>query len=122
MFATEFGHVFVVPMESKAGIKIAQAIKRYFKEIGVPLHLICDQAREQVKGDARILCNEEGCYVIELEKGTPASNRAERNIKILKDGTKQDLFASNCPMVLWCYCIESRASIINATSQVNPLL
>ena len=52
VFATEFGHMFVVPMEGKSGIKIAQTIKRYFKEVGVPLHLICDQAREQVKGDA----------------------------------------------------------------------
>lgn len=122
VFATEFGHVFVVPLESKAGVKIAQAIKRYFKEVGVPLHLICDQAREQIKGDARILCNEAGCHVIELEKGTPASNRAERNIKILKDGTKQDLFNSNCPMVLWCYCIERRAQIVNVTTRVNTLL
>ena len=48
IFATEFGHVFVVPMEGKSGIKIAQALKRYFKEIGVSAHLICDQAREQV--------------------------------------------------------------------------
>ena len=49
IFATEFGHVFVVPMEGKSGIKIAQVLKQYFKEIGVPLHLICDQAQEQVR-------------------------------------------------------------------------
>ena len=78
----------MVPLESKSGINIAQAIKRYFKEIGVPSKLVCDQAREQVKGDAKILCNEAGCYVIELEKGTPAANRAERTIKVLKNGTK----------------------------------
>ena len=89
VFATEFRHVFVVPMEGKSRIKKAQALNCYFKEIGVPLHLICDQAREQVQGDARILCNESGCAVIELEKGTLAANRAERTIKILKDGVKQ---------------------------------
>ena len=44
IFSTEFGHMFVVPMEGKSGIKIAQALKRYFKEIRVPLHLICNQA------------------------------------------------------------------------------
>ena len=38
VFATEFGHVFVVPMSGKSGIEIAQALKRYFKEIGIPLH------------------------------------------------------------------------------------
>ena len=81
VFATDFGHVFPIPMEDKTGKNIALAIKRYFKEIGVPIHLICDQAREQVKGDARILCNDAGCTIFELEKGTPASNRAERAIK-----------------------------------------
>ena len=122
VFASEFGHVFVVPMGGKSGVEVAQAIKRYFKEVGVPQHLICDQATEQVKGSPRTLCNEAGCHVIELEKGTPASNRAERTIKILKDGAKKDMFDSNCPMVLWCYCIERRAVIINSTARSNYLL
>ena len=122
IFATEFGHVFAVPMEGKSGIKIAQALKRYFKEVGVPSHLICDQAREQVRGDARILCNEAGCHVIELEKGTPAANRAERAIKILKDGVKKDMFEADSPLNLWCYCVERRADIINSTVRTNHLL
>ena len=54
VFATEFGHIFPIPIEDKSGKNIALSIKRYFKEIGVPLHLICDQAREQVRGDSRI--------------------------------------------------------------------
>ena len=122
IFATEFGHVFVVPMEGKSGIKIAQALKRYFKEVGVPLHLICDQAREQVRGDARILCNEAGCHVVELEKGTPAANRVERAIKILKDGVKRDMFDNDSPLTLWYYCVERRADIINSTVRSNHLL
>ena len=109
-------------MEGKSGIKIAQTLKRYFKEIGVPFNLICDQAKEQVKGDARILCNEVGCHVVELEKGTPAANRAERAIKTLKDGAKNDLFKSNAPLVLWCYCIERRADIVNVTVRSNYML
>ena len=122
IFATEFGHVFVVPMEGKSGVKIAQALKRYFKEVGVPLHLICDQAREQVQGDARILCNEAGCHVIELEKGTPAANREECAIKILKDGVKKDMFDANSTLNLWCYCVERCTDIINSTVRSNHLL
>lgn len=52
VFAIEFGHIFVVPMSGKSGIEISQALKRYFKEIGVPLHLVCNQAAKQVKGSA----------------------------------------------------------------------
>ena len=101
--ATEFGYVFVVPMEGKSGIKILQAIKNYFKEIGVPLHLIYDQSREQVHGDARLLCNKSGCHVIELKKVIPAANREEISINILKYGCKRYMFDTNSPMVFWCY-------------------
>ena len=122
VFATEFGHVFTVLLRDKSGKEVSLAIKRYFKEIGVPHRLICDQAREQVKGDSKILCHDAGCTVIELEKGTPASNRAERAIKTLKDETKNDLFASNCPMILWDYALERRAKIICSTPRSNQLL
>ena len=50
-----------------------------------------------------------------LETGNPASNRAERAIKILKDGSKNDIFDSDCTVPLWCYCVERRAKIINLT-------
>lgn len=122
VFATEFGHVFTVLMENKSGKNVSLAIKRYFKEIGVPERLICDQAREQVKGDAKILCHDAGCTVVELEKGTPSSNRAERAIKTLKDETKNDLFQSNCPLILWDYALERRAKIICSTPRSNHLL
>ena len=123
VFATEFGHIFVVPMKGKAGFTISRAIKRYFKEIGVPDKLICDQAREQLKGDSRILCNEPACTVVELEKGVPSSNRAERTIKILKDEVKRDMFVTNSPLlVFWDYAIECRATIINSTVRSNYLL
>lgn len=92
IFATEFGHVFIVPMEDKSGKNIVLAINRYSKEKGVPLHIIYDQVREQVKGDTKILCHDSGCIIVELEKGTPAANCAEHTIKILKDGAKKDMF------------------------------
>jgi len=122
VFATEFGHVFVVPMKGKSGFTISRAIKHYFKEIGVPDKLIRDQAREQVKGDSRILCNEAACTVVELEKGVPSSNRAERTIKILKDEVKRDMFVTNSPLVFWDYAIERRATIISSTVRSNYLL
>ena len=75
-----------------------------------------------MKGDARILCHDVTCTIIELEKGTPAANRAERAIKTFKDETKMDLFRSNAPLILWCYCLERRVEIINSTCRSNPLL
>jgi len=54
VFTTEFGHIFPVPIEDKSGKNIVLSIKRYFKKKAVPLHLICDQAREQVRGNSKI--------------------------------------------------------------------
>ena len=68
VFATEFGHVFAVLMENKTGQRIAQAIKQYFKSVGVPDRIICDQAREQVKGEAARIINDSGSTLVELEK------------------------------------------------------
>ena len=113
---------FLYLWKNKSGKNIALAIKRYFKEKGVPEHITCNQAREQVKGDARILWHDAECMIVELEKGTPAANRAERTIKILKDGVKKDMFDTDSALVLWFYCVERRAEIINLTSRSNSQL
>ena len=99
-FSMEFGHVFVVPMENKTGKNIALAIKRYFREKAVPEHLIWDQAREKVRGDAKIICHDSGFTIVELEKGILVANRAERTIKILKDSARKEMFAADSPLVL----------------------
>ena len=83
VYATEFGWIRADPMKSERGI--AHSLKSMFKEIGVPSKLIADGARAQVKGKARELCDQANCDIIELEKNTPASNRAERYIQILKE-------------------------------------
>ena len=109
-------------MEVKIGIKILQEIKKYFKEIGLPLHLLYEQSREQVHGDERLLCNKAGFHVIELKKGTPDANREYISMNILNDGCKRYMFDTNSPMVFWCYFSERRVSVINATIRVNHLL
>ena len=81
--------------------------------------IICDAAREQIQGDALMLCNESGCQIYQLEKDTPAANRAERYIKMVKDGTKKDLEQSNCPIVLWDYCVERQAKIISSVARTR---
>ena len=68
-------------MEGNSVINISKAMKKYFKEICVPLHLICNQDQEQVHGDARIFCNKAGCHVIELDMGTPATKKGVESNK-----------------------------------------
>ena len=69
-----------------------------------------------------MLCNKSGCQIYQLKKGTPAANIAERYIKMLKDESKKDMVISDCPLVLWDFCVERRAKIINLVAQKNPYL
>ena len=109
-------------LESKGGKNIAFALKKYFKTVGVPPMIICDAAREQIQGSSLTLCNEAGCMIYQLEKGTPAANRAERYIKMTKDETKKELIESDCPMVFWDYCLEIRVKTINSVARTSPHL
>jgi hypothetical protein len=107
-------------MTKKADVSFAY--KHYFKNIGVPNAIVCDFAKEQMEGEAKKICDKVGCDLRVLEKGTQWANRAERYVKIFKDAVIRDLCLSNCPMVLWCYCLQRRSEINNATAADNPVL
>ena len=77
VFATPFGHVMGISMIYKKGHNVANAMKIYFKEIGVSPYLISDGAREQVQGEALRLADQSGSQTVELEKGKPDTNRAK---------------------------------------------
>lgn len=120
IFASEFGFIFPCLMRKRADMSLAT--KRLFKEIGVPTELICDRAREQYSGDNLKLCEQSGCTIKELEKGTPQADRAERYIQMAKNETKDDMGSEDSPLVFWCYTLERRGKIINAVPRNNYLL
>jgi len=70
----------MMPVLMQGKVELPKALKKYIKDVGVPPNIICDGAREQVQGASLILCHDSGCQVVELEKGTPNANRAERYI------------------------------------------
>ena len=77
-----------IPMVYKKYHNVENAMKIYFKEIGVPPDLIAYGSREQVQGEALRIKNQSGCQIVELEKGTPDANRSERYIQMLNNETK----------------------------------
>ena len=119
IFATPFGNVMGIPIIYKKGHNVTNTMKIYFKEIGVPPDLIADGARDQVQVEALRLANQSGYQIVELDKGTPDTNRAKRYIQMLNNETKLDLVDSDSLMVFWCYCMERRAQIINTTVREN---
>ena len=115
LFVSDFNFVYIVPMKRRKDLH--HALKQMFKHVGVPPELICDGAKEQVKGEARKLINKVNSDIKELEAESPWSNRAELFIGIVKAAIKKDLKDSNCPMLLWDYCAQYRARILNATAR-----
>ena len=86
VFTTDFGWIQSYCFEYE--IDIYKGFKSLFKDTGVPKKMIMDGARSQVNGETRKICDQAGCTIIELEKDTPASNRAERAIQELKMGVR----------------------------------
>ena len=120
VFLSDFGWTMAYNMEFERDIH--HAYKRLFKEVGVPRKMIVDGARAQKMGEARKVCEMAGCQIVELEKNTPAFNRAERGIQELKMETRRDMRMSGSPLVFWCYCIERCSKIITCSARHNPNL
>ena len=114
VFCTDFCYFHVKSMEMKCDAP--KAVKRFFKEVGVPPNLICDPAPEQVKGDTRKICEEANCTIRQLEKGIQWANRAEGAVNRFKLGVKKLLKESDAPLVLWDYCLERLCKIFNHTA------
>ena len=117
IFATDFGWIEAIPMEAERDLHLA--FKYVFKEYGVPESMIVDGAKSQVQGKTKELCNMAQCEIRELEKDTPAANRAERAIQSLKNDTKKDMSRTNSPLIFWCYCIERKATIHQLSAKNN---
>ena len=117
VFATDFGWTCVYLMEYER--EIPRAFKSLFKDHCVPNKMIVDGARTQVKGETANTCRLAGCTIVELERGTPSANRAERTIGELKTDTKSDMARTKSPIVMWCYCLQRRARINRSMAKDN---
>ena len=113
VFVSDKGFVAVYPMRSRKEFK--EALHQFCKEIGAPVTLVVDPAAENKSKEVRRFCHQVGTTLRILEENTQWANRAELYIGLLKESVRKDLRATNCPMVLWDFCIERRAKIHNLT-------
>ena len=115
LFVTDKGYIFLVGMKSKS--EVPQAMKLFFKQIGVPDAVICDRSGEQTSQAMLDLARDVGTTIRQLEANTPWANRAELYIGILKNAVRKRLKQTNCPLVLWDYCAEHCAKVNNVTAK-----
>jgi len=115
LFVSDKGYVHCCNMKSKA--EVPQALRLFAKEVGVPDAIVCDKSGEQTSGEVKDLCYKFGTTLRQLEENTPWANKAELYIGLIKKAVLKDLKESDCPLVLWDYCIERRAMINNLTAR-----
>ena len=104
LFVSDKGFIFVVFMKKRSEFPLA--LKAFAKEVGVPTSLIMDPAGEQTSNAVKKFAKECFMTLKILEESTQWANLAERYIGLLKAGVKNGMHHSNCPIVLWDYCIE----------------
>ena len=115
LFVTDKGFIYIVPMRTR--LDLLSAVKQFAKEIGAPEAIICDHSGEQSSDKVKKFCQEIGTSLRFIEEGTPWANKAELYIGILKEAVRKDMKDSDCPLVLWDYCVERRARINNLTAK-----
>ena len=115
LFVTDRGFMFVCPLKNKRDVP--HALRLFFKKVGVPDAIICDQGKEQIEGESQKLLRDSGTIIRRIEPNTPRANRAERYVGMFKQSVRNLLHETNCPIRLWDYAAEYQAHINNSTAR-----
>jgi hypothetical protein len=106
----------VYPMPSKASEHIAQALRDFIDDVGVPDELVCDLATEQVGVHTpvmQVICRHH-IKMHYAEKGRSKQNhRAETKIRELKQRWKNQMTDKHVPSRLWDYGLVYIAEILS---------
>ena len=114
LFITDKGFIYVVPLKWKS--EALQAVKQFTKEIGAPDAIVCEMAGEHLTPEVKHFCNTIGTTLRALEEGMPWLNKAELNIKLMKESMRKDMKSANSPLSFWDYCLKRRDHIYNLTA------
>ena len=93
------------------------ALRLFFKKVGVPDAIICDQGKEQIEGESQKLLRDSGTIIRRIEPNTSWANRAERYIGMFKQLVRNLLHDTNCPIHLWDCAAEYQARVNNSTAR-----
>lgn len=98
------------------------ALDRFLHEIGVPMEMLTDGARELVMSEWGKICRKHKIYQVQTEPHSPWQNPAEKNGGLIKRKTKHLMQETNTPVVLWDYCWEYATAIRSLVAVDNIYL
>ena len=114
VFSTSFRWTRAYPMKRKSDAHKGFSLLAQCD--GVPITIICDNAKEQIMAKFHCKCREVATCVKQTEPYTLWSNAAEGTIQELKCGAGQKMAKSSCPPKLWDHCLELEAYIRSYTA------
>jgi hypothetical protein len=110
----------VYPMNSKASENIANALREFIDDVGVPNEIVCDLATEQVGIHTPVMEVIRRFHIRThfAEKGRSKQNhRAETKIRELKQRWKMRMTERHVPSRLWDYGLVYIAEILSITAR-----
>ena len=93
------------------------AYQDFIREVGTPNVLLTDNAQSQVgnkwKETSRSNLTQQKCSAPDKQN----QNQSERKIGDVKRRTAYTLFASQAPILFWCYCLQFVVYCLNLTAR-----
>ena len=103
IYATKFGFVDVRPIKSKK--EAHYTLDSFFQQVGIPVAIIPDNAKELTEGEFRKKCQRAQTRLRPVEAYTPNANLAEGTINLLKQFYERVMTAKDVPELLWDRCL-----------------
>ena len=98
LFVSDKSYIVVYPIEKR--LDFPDALHQFYKEVGVPIALVFNPAREQTSKAVCKFYNQVRTTFPILEESIQWANHIELYIRLFKKVIRKDLQKSNCPMVL----------------------
>ncbi len=108
------GYTYIVPLKNKAYAHTA--LQDFIRDVGAPLYIAADAAREENMGEWLTVCR---TYCIPQRTSEPTyqnQNRVERRIQDIKRRSAVLMSIHNAPTKYWDYAAEYTVELINHTA------
>ena len=89
LFVSDKGFVYVFPMKDRK--EIPKALKKFSKEIDVPVALIFDMSGEQTSNKMKKIAGDMDLTLKMLKISTQYENLAELYIRLMKEAVRKDM-------------------------------
>ncbi len=105
------GYTVTIPIKSKA--QVHNTLQDFIRDIGAPLFLVTDRAKEETLGEWQAICCTYCIKQHTTESYYQNQNHAERQIGDIKRRSSLLMDLHDCPERYWDYAVQYATDLIN---------